>query len=151
MMIQKGFLFDLVSVFSEAENQFSYLHILSLFSGPFLACIESSFFFLIPTESVLENAEKWYVFQCLLLLTSFPLLCLVVLIIAEFMANFTIEKKFITFMFLIIICNGTYVIGTIIYYFIWTNIFEFAPPMPFSYYVTGSISFLGMSITLWFR
>ena len=136
---------------SNQEVEVSQLHNFSLLSGPILACIEASFFFLIPCTNVLEHPEKWHEFHIIILFTSFPLLCWVLLVIAEVWAKFPIGKKLNTFFILLIICYIGYVTGTLMYYYIWTNVLEFVPPMPFSYYVIGSICFAGMAVALWLR
>ena len=136
---------------SNQEVEVSQLHNFSLLSGPILACIEASFFFLIPCTNVLEHPEKWHEFHVIILFTSFPLLCWVLLVIAEVWAKFPISKKLNTFFILLIICYIGYVTGTLLYYYIWTNVLEFVPPMPFSYYVIGSICFAGMAVALWLR
>ena len=136
---------------SNQEVEVSQLHNFSMLSGPILACIEASFFFLIPSTNVLDHPEKWHEFHIIILFTSFPLLCWVLLVIAEVWAKFPIGKKLHTFFILLIICYIGYVIGTLLYYYIWTNVLEFVPPMPFSYYVIGSICFAGMAVALWLR
>ena len=124
---------------------------ISIFSGSFLACIISCPFFLIPTENVLKNPEKWYEFQILILLTWAPMMFWITFTLAEYFSDLVVIGKWKTIRFMLLVGYGVYVAGIAIYYYYWTSFLNHVPPMPFNYYIVGSFSCATIPLVLRIR
>ena len=124
---------------------------ISILSGPFLACIIASAFFLIPAENALTNPEKWYEFQILILFTWAPMMYWITFMFAEYCSDLIIIEKLKTYGIMLLVGHVIHVVGIAIYYYYWTSLLNHTPPMPMNYYNVGSFSFAAISLALWFR
>ena len=127
------------------------LHYLSALSGPIVSCSVGTIFCSIPRHNVFAQPQFWYEYQICILVGILPFIMCLVLIQAMYWANFEIKEKFKTLMHLLIVGESVFILGIIVYYFIWTDALGLTSPMAFSFYIGASVSYAIIFFVVWFR
>ena len=105
----------------------------------------------IPFHNVLKEPQYWYEHQLILTFGLVPLLIGTVLSIAIYWANFTFEKKWISYVEMIAVGLGAFLVALTAYYVVWTEYLGYFQPLPLSVIVTGSLTTTVMIIFTGYR
>ena len=135
----------------EDVNENTTFYHLSTLSGPIITLAVISAECFIPFHNVLKEPQYWYEHQLILTFGLVPLLIGTVLSIAIYWANFTFEKKWISYVEMIAVGLGTFLVALTAYYVVWTEYLGYFQPLPLSVIVTGSLTTTVMIIFTGYR
>ena len=129
----------------------SFLNYLSILSGPLVACINASFFCLIPIRNVIKEPAYWYEDIMARLVSGMPVFACQLVIRADYWSNFSFKKRWPTYLWMIglaYVAQGLCVAG---YYWLWTVHLGYFPPLPMNQHLVGTISVIAINVALYFR
>ena len=129
----------------------SVLHYVSVLLGPILACAFASLICLVPAYNVMEQPQYWFEEQFIRFLAVMPILMGQILVIATYWSEFSFDRKWLSYSFLVGWGCLVYELALIGYYFIWTYVLGFSQPMGLGFYFPGAISCVGASAGIWIR
>ena len=121
------------------------------FSGPVLATFFAIFITLIPIPNVMEQPGYWYVDIMCRFFAVQPTFTSLNGIRAEYWSHFTFENRWSTYVVLYAVCSGVQISLFVGYYYIWAQYLQLSPPMPFNPHIVGSLSYIALNVTIWFR
>ena len=110
----------------------SILSYLSILSGPLLASLCGSFICLVPIRNVLKEPSYWYEDVICRYIAGIPVSTGIIIIRTEYCSNFSFENNKSTYGLLTMISFGVHFAFVIGYYYLWTNYYDYSPPMPFN-------------------
>ena len=98
----------------------------------------------------MEDTQYWYEFHFLVQI-FLPFHLGTTLLYGKYFANFTYDNMLKSYLFLYGIGILTYFVVTVGYYYVWTVIMKYQPPMPWTYYVDGLFPIYATFLASWYR
>ena len=133
------------------KNECLSLHYLSTLCGPLLACASGSLFCLIPSHNVFDDSYFWFENQINIVIGVLPFLISGTILQAEYLADFSFENRWHSYLYIFGVGNVVYIFSILIYFFIWTQILDYHLPMAFSLLIGSSVAYPAMISIIWFR
>ena len=128
------------------------MHYISWLSGMLLSCLMAGMITNIPMHNILEEPYYWY--ETIIIVPSIgwiPVFVTVLILQLEFWSNITYAKSIKTWVYLFVIGEFTWYFASFAFYYLWTSILGFYPPMPFMGYSTGTLAIFILYAATWFR
>ena len=123
----------------------------SILSGPLVACINASFFCLIPIHNVIKEPAYWYEDIMARWLPGIPIFACMIVIRADYWNSFSFEKRWPTYLWMLGLAYAGHFLCIAGYYWLWTVHLGYFPPMPMNQHLSGTISVIVINVALYFR
>ena len=123
-----------IPISGKNDNDISVIHYFSAFSGPILAVALTTFVCFMPYHNAMEEPEYWYEFH-FLVQVFLPFHIGSGMLYGRYFANFTYDNLWKSYLILYGLGWASYLVSTVIYYWVWTNILGHYAPMAWTYYM----------------
>ena len=155
----------------DTKDEISCIHVISAVSCPLLTWAVACTYCYIPIHEVLKEPTYWYEHDLVTIVATLPLFlgitmlqgksqsyiwnlvqhCLRSITIGQYWAKFTYKGGWKSFLYLYgigVLIYGIFAIG---YHTLWTNVLNYNPPMPFHWYISGTVAVVTVYFCNWFR
>lgn len=135
----------------ENANIPTYYGLLGLL-GQILGCILTSSLTIIPQQNAIARTNYWYEYPIISSLGfGVSIACTHGLMETEYWMNTDVLKNWKSFLSMAFIVSGSYFLWATLGYVIWVTILKLNHPIPFNFFMCGTLSFCSLLALLWFH